>query len=141
VTDAEGAQVYVCQAGASGTAPAWTLERPDALLFGKRGRVVGHHYEGPTWEGLDGSSVVGKRLDPTYTPDPTAIPWLLLQAKSTSGDGVFSNVTYIQRLHTDQGLAPEQGCDAENVGKRARRPYTAAYYFYHAAKSGKPERH
>jgi hypothetical protein len=131
----------VCQAGASGGAPAWALERPDALLFAKHGRVVAHHYEGPTWEGLDGSSVVGKRLDPSYTPDPTAIPWLLLQAKSTAGDGLFSSVTYIQRLQTEQGLPPQNGCDAGSVGAHVRSAYTATYYFYRAAKSGKSDKH
>ena len=117
VADAEGAQVYVCQASSSGAAPAWTLERPDALLFGKQGRVVAHHYEGPTWEGLDGSSVVGQRLDPTYTPDPSAIPWLLLKAKSNTGDGVFGKVTYIQRLHTEAGLPPQTVCDATTLAR------------------------
>jgi hypothetical protein len=136
VADAEGAQVYVCQPVVIGAIPTWTLERPDALLFGRRGRVVAHHYEGPTWEALDGSAVVGKRLDPVYTPDPSAIPWLLLQASSTKGDGLLSEVTYIQRLHTEDGLAPQTVCDDANLGAHARRPYTATYYFYRAATSG-----
>jgi hypothetical protein len=140
VANAEGAQVYVCQAGANGAAPAWTLERPDALLFGKRGRVIGHHYEGPTWEGLDKSSVVGKRIA-AYDAGPTTIPWLLLEASNNDGDGIMSKVTYIQRLDTEDGLAPKSGCDSEHLGAHVRSEYTATYYFYAAANSGKKPRH
>jgi hypothetical protein len=30
-------------------------------------------------------------------PDPDGVDWLLLPAKSTTGNGLFSRVTYIQR--------------------------------------------
>ncbi|MGH6631491.1 MAG: DUF3455 domain-containing protein, partial [Burkholderiales bacterium] len=40
------------------------------------------------------------------TPDPTAIPWLLLQTVTTDGSGPFSSVTYIQRVNTKGGLVP-----------------------------------
>lgn len=137
VADAEGVQVYYCAAGANGAPPAWTFERPDALLFGKWGRVIGHHYEGPTWEGLDDSFVAAS--DPKRFPVDGAIPWLRLTATGFGGEGMFSKVTYIHRLDTEQGLAPDSGCEADHVGARVRVPYTATYYFY-AAKSGRPPR-
>lgn len=140
VADAEGVQVYICQVDSTDATLKWILERPDALLFGKQGRVIAHHYEGPTWEGLDGSTVVGMALEPRYTPDPTAIPWLLLKANGNGGDGMFSKITYIQRLHTEQGK-PQTVCDSATFNKHVRVPYTATYYFYAAADSGKPNRH
>jgi hypothetical protein len=135
VADAEGVQVYACAEAANGTF-AWTFERPDALLFGRWGRVIGHHYEGPTWEGLDDSFVAAS--DPRRYPVDGAIPWLRLTATGFGGDGLFSKVTYIHRLNTEGGLGPDSGCDADHVGARVRVPYTATYYFYAAANSGRP---
>lgn len=126
--DAVGQQIYVCQLGANGLA-AWTLKEPDADLFKPNGTIAGSHYFGPTWEGLDGSTVVGARVA-GVTPDPTAIPHLLLRAISNSEDGRFSNVTFIHRLETVGGLAPTTGCDAEHVGALQGVDYTAVYYFY-----------
>jgi len=73
--------------------------------------------------------VVGKRVD-FCSPDSTAIDWLLLQAVSTDGPGVFSQVTYIQRVNTTGGLKPTT--PGSSVGAVARAPYTAEYYFYRA---------
>ena len=128
---AEGVQIYVCQASATDGSMAWVLKAPDAQLFGKHGHVIGTHYAGPTWEALDGSTVVGMRLA-AATPDPSAIPWLLLKAASTTGDGRMSKVTYIQRLDTVGGLAPQAGCDAEHPNATVESEYSATYYFYKA---------
>lgn len=138
VADAEGVQVYACAAGVNGAAPAWTFERPDALLFGRWGRVIGHHYEGPSWEGLDDSLVTAS--DPKRFSVDGAIPWLRLTATGFGGDGMFSRVRYIQRLNTEGGLAPTDGCEADHIGARVRIAYTATYYFYTAANSGRPWR-
>ena len=46
--------------------------------------MIGTHFGGPTWQAKDASTVVGKRVD-GVTVDPTAIPWLLLEATSTTG--------------------------------------------------------
>lgn len=46
----------------------------------------------------------------------------------------MSEVTYIQRLDTQGGLAPATGCDAAHEGATARIGYTATYYFYRAGK-------
>jgi len=136
VLPAEGVQIYAC------TATGWVFESPDALLLkdgvdddGDR-VILGHHYAGPTWEYKDHSFVVGVRLAGA-TVDPTAIPWLLLRAGSTSATGVFSAASRIQRLQTTGGTAPATGCDATTLGAKARVPYTATYYFYRTV-SGKP---
>lgn len=132
---AEGVQIYRCTLTASG-AYAWVFDVPDALLLsnddwddeGER-RIVGHHYAGPTWEYKDRSTVVGSKVAGA-TVDPTAIPWLLLTAKSHGGSGLFTDVTTIQRLNTVGGLAPSSGCDATTVNTAARVPYTATYFMY-----------
>ena len=134
---AVGAQVYACGASPAGgaTAYAWTLKRPDATLSGDDGHTVGSHSAGPTWSSIDGSSVVGKKLAQSDAPAATAIPWLLVGAVSTSGAGVFANVSYVQRVATSGGKAPSSGCAAENVDSETHVPYEADYYFY---RGGKP---
>lgn len=125
--DAVGSQLYVC--AASGSSYAWTLQAPDALLY-KRGKEVGSHYAGPTWEYKDGSRVVAAKVS-AFTPDPTAVPWLLLEATSHAGKGKLDDVTYVQRLYTEGGLAPDAAtCTADHVGELAPIEYVATYYFF-----------
>ena len=125
---AQGWQIYECQAKADGSGTAWVFKAPEATLADRAGRPLGKHYAGPTWEGLDGSTVVGevKARDPG--PDAKAIPWLLLAAKSNGGSGVFSTMKSIQRVATVGGVAPAEACTA--AGQVVRVTYTATYYFY-----------
>ena len=111
---------------------AWVFVEPVATLYADAGYhgKVGTHYAGPTWESNSGGKVVATRLA-GCTPDPTAIPWLLLQAVSTDGPGIFSSVTYIQRVNTVGGLMPTAPGSA--VGAVADVPYAAEYYFYRAS--------
>jgi hypothetical protein len=74
--------------------------------------------------------VVGEVKAKDNGPDPNAIPWLLLSAKSTSGTGVFSHVKSIQRVHTVGGKAPTEACTQAHVGKVTRVGYKATYNFY-----------
>lgn len=126
---AEGVQIYRWNGA------AWVFAGPEAVLYtgdnedeesGENG-VVGIHYGGPTWESLSGSKVVGAVID-RATPDVSAIPWLLLGAVSNDRPGIFSRITYIQRLYTEGGLIPTE--PGEVVGEEARVPYTAWYFFY-----------
>ncbi len=109
---------------------AW-IGTPSATLFADAGyhAQVGTHYAGPTWESNSGSTVKATRKD-GCTPDPTAIPWLLLQATSTSGPGIFSSVTFIQRVNTTGGLPPT--APGTMIDESVEVPYTAEYYFYKA---------
>ena len=131
---ASGVQIYEC-ALKSGQASTyeWTFRAPEAALSDRSGHSLGKHYAGPTWQSDDGSSVVGevKARDPG--PSATAIPWLLLSAKSTAGAGVLSATKSIQRVQTVGGVAPSEACNASNATQVARVPYTATYYFYRAA--------
>ena len=125
---AKGVQIYVCQAAAD-QKPAWVLKGPEAELRDATGKTIAHHFAGPTWKHVDGSEVVGKVLAKQDAPKPDSIPWLLLAASSHSGDGVFSKVSSIQRIHTAGGAATG-ACDASANGKEMRSAYEADYYFY-----------
>ena len=120
---AEGVQIYRW----SGT--SWVFVAPEAVLSANPGGtgVVGLHYAGPTWESITGGKVVATRLD-GCSPDATAIPWLLLQ--TVSADGIFSPVTFIQRVNTKGGLMPT--APGISVGAVAEVPYSTEYYFYRA---------
>jgi hypothetical protein len=121
---AQGVQIY------SWNGSSWGFVAPDARLFAApnyQGQI-GIHYAGPTWESYSGSKVRASRVAGCASPDPTAIDWLLLRAVETSGPGVFSPVTYIQRVNTTGGKAPTT--PGSFVGEVVDVPYTAEYYFY-----------
>jgi Protein of unknown function (DUF3455) len=126
---AKGVQIYTCQANAPNQF-AWTLKAPEAALFDEQGQPLGRHYAGPTWESKDGSKVVGQvkaKIDPAQAD---AIPWLLLEAKSSEGKGIFSQMKWVQRLNTMGGKAPTEGCDSAHLNQEYKVSYTADYYFY-----------
>lgn len=109
----------------------WDLFAPQANLFAEENYFgeVGSHYGGPTWESKSGSKVEGRRVLGTgCTPDPTAVAWLLLSKFRTEGAGIFSSVTFIQRVNTTGGLAPSVPGLLD--GETKEIPYTAEYYFY-----------
>jgi Protein of unknown function (DUF3455) len=130
---AVGVQIYVWTVNPTNAAlSSWVFKAPEAVLFADAGEngATGIHYAGPTWECKSGSTVVGAVLQRS-TPDPTAIPWLLLQAKTTEGPGIFERTTYIQRVNTRGGLAPAG--PGSIAGQAAHVVYTAEYFFYRAA--------
>jgi Protein of unknown function (DUF3455) len=130
---ATGVQIYECKAAKENPAQfAWTLKAPEADLTDLSGKPVGKHYTGPTWEAGDGSKVMGELVAKRDAPVATAIPWLLLRAKSTSGNGIFSAIASIQRLQTVGGTPPADGCNSSQSGKESRVPYSAVYRFYKA---------
>ena len=118
---AEGVQIYRW----NGT--SWIFVAPEAALFAnaRAEGTVGIHYAGPTWESVSGSKVVGTVID-RCTPDPDAIPWLLLRAVFSEGPGIFHRVTFIQRVNTVGGNAPTDPCDFPD--EVARVPYTTEYF-------------
>lgn len=130
--NAVGVQIYECKpVKDDATKLEWALRGPEAELLDAGGGKIGKHYAGPTWEANDGSKVVGEVKAKDPGPDGTAIPWLLLGAKSNEGTGAFAQVVSVQRLETVGGKAPDGACEA---GKEARVPYRAKYVFYNAAK-------
>lgn len=128
---AEGVQIYTCQEREAGY--AWSSATPRAVLLDARGHQIGTHFGGPAWRADDGSTVLGSRVD-GETVDPTAIPWLLIQAHSATpgpdGDRL-TKTAYIQRINTTGGLVPPaSACDANTAGTRSEVAYTADYLFW-----------
>jgi Protein of unknown function (DUF3455) len=128
---ASGVQIYECASKPEAPgAFTWTFQSPEATLADRWGRSIGRHYAGPTWELRDGSRVSGEVVARDPGPDPAAIPWLLLKAKSASGAGPLSRTQSIQRVHTTGGISPTGPCTEALAHTLVRVPYTATYYFY-----------
>src|SRR5262249_32486706 len=127
----KGVQIYDCKPKADDPSKFdWSFRAPEAELTNEHGDKIAKHYAGPTWEANDGSKVVGEVLQKADAPNPTAVPWLLLKAKSNEGAGTFAKVTYVQRVDTEGGVAPAAGCDQAHANAEARVDYKANYYFY-----------
>ena len=73
--------------------------------------------------------MVGAVKASTAAPVATAIPWLLLDVKSSEGSGMFTQAKGILRIATAGGVAPAQGCAEAQSGSENRVPYTATYLF------------
>jgi Protein of unknown function (DUF3455) len=139
-----GSQIYTCGAATAGAGDggtdaatasyAWTLKAPDAKLYDHNGAQIGVHFggpAGPTWMSTaDESATVGAEVTEVPAPAAGAIPWLLLEVVSRIGTGVFSDVTYVQRVNTTGGAQPTAGCDAKAAGTDMAVAYTADYFFY-----------
>jgi hypothetical protein len=127
VGHAVGVQVYSCNG------VVWGFVAPRADLYDDHGKLIITHFAGPTWRATDGSRVVGQLAADPVTVDATAIPWLLLSARTFAGpDGDrLVPTTYVQRIATTGGLAPPaRTCTAATAGAVAEVPYTADYYFW-----------
>lgn len=116
-----GTQIYQCGPGGK-----WLFQAPRASLYDDEGNLAAEHFSGPTWQAADGSTVVGRTIA-AVTPDATAIPWLLLEAASNTGNGSFSKVKYIQRLKTVGGKAPSESCEGAELVEVG---YSALYVFH-----------
>lgn len=138
---AVGTQNYRCTqtASAADADPTftWVFVAPVADLFNSCGTKVGSHFAvadsnppAPEWKyEADGSSVLGLRI--SGAPVVGSIPELLLKENGHSGAGLFAGVTFVQRLQTVGGAAPDVAeCTAENVDEITKVAYSAQYYFY-----------
>ena len=141
-----GTQNYICLADDDGF--AWAFVGPQATLFKFKRQIITHFLSpNPDEEGLaratwqhsrDTSTVWAGTIQSSGDPDfvkPGAIPWFLLQVVGAepgpAGGTRLTETSYIQRIRTSGGVAPEAGCDqVSNVGARAFVPYKAHYLFY-----------
>jgi len=151
VGQAEGTQNYICLPTATGV--KFTLFTPQATLFDKNKQVTTHYFSPnpaengtirATWQhSQDTSTIWGQVKDGNASSDaayvaPGAIPWLLVTVVGSQdgnkGNGALSKTTFIQRLNTAGGVAPDTGCaSTADIGKQAFVPYTTDYFFYKKA--------
>ena len=100
-----------------------------------------------TWQSsFDTSKVWAQKVkgiragtDPTICPNDGAIDCLLLQSigslEGPSGGKLLTITTFIQRLNTQGGSAPADGCSVSgDVGKQTLVPYSADYIFFRGSK-------
>jgi hypothetical protein len=120
--DGSGVQIYQC------VKAKWTLLQPAATLTAE-GKPVGLHFKGPVWVSTVDGSEVGAAPVATVNREG-AIPELLLKATQNHGQGMFSKVTYVQRLRTTGGVAPAGSC---TEGSQQAIRYSAVYRFWSAA--------
>jgi len=137
---ARGVQIYECRA-AAGNRHEWAFVAPEAELLDAGGRTVGRHGAGPHWT-FDGGTpqaatfpgrVTARVTGRADAPRAGAIPWLRLEAPATTPSAAPAeggDLRSIQRINTSGGLAPADGCQPADAGRRVRVPYTADYLFY-----------
>jgi hypothetical protein len=125
---AKGDQIYQCSVDKDQY--SWQVQAPDAKLFDAQGNIVGNHTAGPLWEYKEGSQVVGRVVNKIDVAPGSSISWLLVEVVSHKGHGLFSNVSFINRINTYGGLPPVSKCDANHLGSEKRVAYTADYVFY-----------
>jgi hypothetical protein len=134
-TFARGVQIYEIQRNpANPSSLIWVNIAPSATLYMKPEFVnpIIDHFAGPSWQFIKGpfkdEKVVAKKVK-GVTQDQTAIQWLLLKADSTlSTPG--NPVTFIQRICTQDGLAPTTIPAGAQLGQLDSIPYKASYLFY-----------
>ncbi|WP_285681707.1 DUF3455 domain-containing protein [Actinoplanes sp. NBRC 103695] len=115
-----GTQTYTCTGGKFTGSSV-----PEAALFDGANRKI-HHFGGPSWQSeSDGSLITAAPV--ANSPVPGAIPELLLEVKTHSGQGFLSTVTHIQRMNTFGGVAPATAC---TDGQKVSVPYNANYIFW-----------
>jgi hypothetical protein len=121
---AQGAQIYECKVANDGTL-AWQFREPIATLI-LDGKTIGRHYTGPSWEHVDGSTVMAKPMATKPGATPADIPWLKLEIVAHRGTGIFGDATTVQRINT-QGGVTAGACD--KAGSFRSVPYAADYVF------------
>jgi hypothetical protein len=132
---AQGVQKYKAKliAGSNPVQYEWAFVAPLAELFNVVNAKVGTHSAGPTWQllGSTTDSIYGQAFTPAKaaaSSDARSIDWLQLMPKTGKAPtGIFTNVSYIQRIGTNGGkaplVAPVSATDTIDV------PYTAVYRF------------
>jgi hypothetical protein len=124
VAHGEGAQIYECKAGASGSL-VWTFREPIASLI-VDGKTVGHHYAGPHWALADGSSIQGKVSATVPGATPTDIPQLKLDVIAHQGTGALDQATLVYRVRTQGGTLSGL---CSHAGALRSVSYSADYLF------------
>jgi hypothetical protein len=129
-----GTITYECRAKANAANQfEWVFVGPEAKLLSRNGTEVGRYFGPPaTWQSLDGSKITAVQL--AVSPATSgSIPLQLVKANPATNTGIMSNVAYIQRVATQDGVAPQKVCDAVVLNSKVIVQYKADYIFWKAA--------
>jgi uncharacterized protein DUF3455 len=162
-THGVGTQGYVCLPKDGGASWTVNSARPEATLFanifGEPVQIITHFlspdtspdapspvpFGSVTWQSsFDSSKVWAQKFSSLPAgsdqscPNAGAIDCLLLQSIGTqqgpTGGKIMTKTTFIQRLNTKGGSAPDAGCRVSgDVGHQALVPYSADYLFFRKA--------
>ena len=124
---------YECRVKANmADAHEWVFVGPQADLKSRSGAKLGTYYGPPaTWASADGSKITGTQV--AVAPAGTGnIPAQLVKANPAMGTGAMTNVTYVQRVATQGGVAPASACDKGAIGRKEVVKYQADYIFWKA---------
>lgn len=125
-----GAYIYQCrQSPLDPNAYEWGFVAPDATLYDGSRTTARHATVGLYESASDRSSTSGV-VRSSQSAGATNLPWVLIRAQPLSENGLFANVTSIQRVNTVGGAAPTTGCGPDNTGAEQRVDFRADYYFY-----------
>jgi hypothetical protein len=127
-----GTITYECRAKKDSSGFEWVFVGPDAKLMDRSGKQIGRYYGPPaTWESSDGSKVTGAQV--AVSPaSPGSIPLQLVKANPSTGNGAMTGVTFVQRVATKGGVAPNMPCNEGAVGKKEIVNYQSDYILYKA---------
>ena len=109
----------------------WVFVGPDAVLKDRSGKNVGRYYGPPaTWEANDGSKLTATQL--AVAPSGAGnLPYQLVKANPATGAGALVDVSYIQRVALEGGVAPaDKPCTPANKGQKTMVKYQADYIFW-----------
>jgi hypothetical protein len=130
---ADGVQKYKAQEvpGSNPVTYQWVFVAPLADLYDATNKKVGTHSAGPTWQLSVADSMYGQAFSPPRAApsnDAGSIDWLLLMPKTGKlPTGIFTNVSYVQRIDTKGGKAP--ATPPSSATETADVHYTAIYRF------------
>jgi hypothetical protein len=127
-----GQITYECRAKKDASGFEWVFVGPEAKLNDRSGKQVGRYYGPPaTWESSDGSKITGAQV--AVSPASVGnIPLQLVKANPATGNGAMVGVTFIQRVATKGGVAPQAACEMAAMGKKEIVKYEADYIMYKA---------
>lgn len=129
-----GEITYECRAKAGdASAFEWAFVGPRAELNSRTGQKLGSYYGPPaTWASGDGSRITGTQVA-VAPATPGSIPLQLVKASPASGPGAMMDVSFVQRVATQGGVAPAQPCTATGAGRKEVVKYQADYIFWKPA--------
>ena len=108
----------------------WAFVGPDAKLMDRAQRNVAKYYGPPaTRESGDGSKITGTQLA-VAPASAGSIPLQLVKANPAMGAGTMQGISYVQRVATRGGVAPQSTCDAGVAGQKQMVDYQADYIFW-----------
>ncbi|WP_313700113.1 DUF3455 domain-containing protein [Achromobacter sp.] len=128
---AEGAITYECRlTQTDGARYAWIIAGAAATLGAGQSGQTGTYKSPPeTWRAADGSTLTGMETV-RANAGPDRLYDQLVLANPSSGVGVLTGVTYIQRFVRAGGGVPQSSCSAANKGHREQVKYQADYVFW-----------